>query len=319
LNIINYYYMPRNKMQSMKVLVTGSTSIHGWPIYRLLRRLLPQSAVCAICPPGTSLPVDGNVFSLCLTDAPALAGIRRTFSPTHIIHAGGICDLDACEEDPARARAINVLGTQSVIEIFGGSCCCMYLSVDLVFSGNNPPCDGYAENHATDPVSVVGKTFIEAENAFMQAPSWSIIRLGLPMGSSVDGRKGGVDFIEGRLRRNLPMSLFHDELRSCIDCYDMASAVTDMLMREAHGLYHLGGPRAVSLYDIGLAILLRGGHNPEHLKRWSRKDDIHGPPRIGNVHLNSEKAEKFLGRKIPAWNIGDGGFWYQKATGLMFE
>jgi dTDP-4-dehydrorhamnose reductase len=67
------------------------------------------------------------------------------------------------------------------------------------------------------------------------------------------------------------------------------------------GLIHVGGPHAVSLYEIGERILKRGNYRREALRKWSRKDDVHGPPRIGNVHLNSAKAERLLGRALKAW------------------
>jgi dTDP-4-dehydrorhamnose reductase len=121
------------------------------------------------------------------------------------------------------------------------------------------------------------------------------------MGDSIQGKKGAVDFIEGRLKRNLPMSLFHDEWRSCIDCEELADIVIELFSRRVQGLYHCGGPRPVSLFDIGKQILEKRNYNKEALKIWSRHDDINGPPRIGNVHLNSHKMESLIGRKIKEW------------------
>ena len=63
----------------------------------------------------------------------------------------------------------------------------------------------------------------------------------------------------------------------------------------------LADPRAVSLYEIGERILEKGNYRDEALKKWSRHDDVNGPPRIGNVHLNSAKTEKEIGRKIKEW------------------
>ena len=140
-----------------------------------------------------------------------------------------------------------------------------------------------------------------AEREIARAPRHSIVRLGLPMGDSIQGKKGAIDFIEGRLKRGLPMSLFHDEYRSCIGCEDLADAVVSLFSKEVEGLFHVGGPRAVSLYEIGERILTRGRYGRETLRKWSRRDDVNGPPRIGNVHLNSGKAERLLGRVFKPW------------------
>jgi dTDP-4-dehydrorhamnose reductase len=123
------------------------------------------------------------------------------------------------------------------------------------------------------------------------------------MGKSIDGGKGAIDFIESRLRRNLPISLFHDEWRSCIDCDELADIVIELFSRNVIGLFHLGGPTPVSLYEIGKKILVKGKYDKAALKKWSRADDIHGPPRIGNVHLDSSKVETLLKKKIREWSL----------------
>jgi dTDP-4-dehydrorhamnose reductase len=66
-------------------------------------------------------------------------------------------------------------------------------------------------------------------------------------------------------------------------------------------LFHLGGPHAVSLYEIGKRILEKGKYKKEALRKWSRHDDVDGPPRIGNVHLNSSRVEALIGRRIRKW------------------
>jgi dTDP-4-dehydrorhamnose reductase len=293
--------MHEAEFSSRRILITGITSIHGWPIYKKLKTLARPTNLFGIRPPTMKNPSGENVSSVCMTDAKTLSEIRDSFRPTHVLHAAGVCDLDICEQRPDYARDINVRGAKNVTDVFAGSCPVMYLSADLVFSGLHPPEGGYAESDEPDPVSVVGKTFVCAEREIMRSPAWSILRLGLPMGPSIQGEKGAVDFIEGRLRRNLPLSLFHDEWRSCIGCEDLADIVIEVFARSFRGLYHCGGPKPVSLYDIGKRILEKGNYNEESLKTWSRHDDINGPPRIGNVHLNSRKIESIIGRKIKEW------------------
>jgi dTDP-4-dehydrorhamnose reductase len=263
--------------------------------------VLSPDQVFGIRPPQVFLPKGKNIISGCVTEASLFEEINRTFRPTHVLHAAGVCDLDMCEDEPEKAYAINVTGTKNIVDTFGTSCFIMYLSADLVFSGDNPPQGGYSEDHAPDPVSVVGKTFCAAEEEMKKAQSWSIVRIGLPMGDSVQGEKGAVDFIEGRFKRNLPMTLFHDEWRSCIHCDELADIVVELLLREEQGLFHAGGPKPVSLYEIGQWIVNRGEYDPALLKKLSRLEEKNGPPRVGNIHLNSLKVERLLGRKIQPW------------------
>ncbi len=288
-------------MDTTRILITGITSIHGWPVYKKLKASLPANRLFGVRPPNMRIPDCNNVASLCMTDAGELARLRDDFQPTHVLHAAGVCDLDVCEARPDFAHDINVAGTRNIVSVFSASCYIMYLSADLVFSGNRASSGGYAETDPPDPVSVVGKTYLLAEKEMAKAPRHSIVRIGLPMGDSIQGKKGAIDFIEGRLKRGLPMSLFHDEYRSCIDCDDLSDAIVSLFSMEVEGLFHVGGPKAVSLYEIGERILRRGNYKREALKKWSRTDDVNGPPRIGNVHLNSGKAERLLGRMIRQW------------------
>jgi dTDP-4-dehydrorhamnose reductase len=284
-----------------RILITGITSIHGWPIYEKLKSIVCHDRFFGIRPPNSRMPDDRNAASICMTDRAELMRLRDVFQPTHVIHAAGVCDLDTCEAKPLYAHSINVEGARNITSVFSASCHILYLSSDLVFSGNDPSALGYAETDRPDPVSVVGKTLVLAEKEISKSARHAIVRLGLPMGSSIQGKKGALDFIKHRLQRGLPISLFQDEYRSCIHCDDLADAVVSLLCIEAEGLFHIGGPRPVSLYEIGERILKRGRYKREALIKWSRAEDVNGPPRIGNVHLNSRKVESLLGRSIRQW------------------
>jgi len=215
-----------------RLLITGVTSIHGWPIYKYVRTLLRPENLFAIRPPKMDIPDNENVLSLCMTDTAGLEKIKETFNPTHIIICSGVCDLDVCEERPDWAYALNVIGAGNIISVFEEPTYIMYMSSDLVFSGNNPPSQGYTEEDAPNPVSVAGKTILGAEQEILKAQKNCIIRLGLPVGDSITGTKGGADWVEGRFRKNRPVTLFHDEFRSCIACDEIADIVTCLFSQE---------------------------------------------------------------------------------------
>ncbi len=277
-----------------RILVTGITSIHGWPVYLALREAVPDSRMFGIAPPKTKkkLAAD-NISLLCMTDYDRLVQIRDEFRPTHIIHCAGVCDLDVCEARPGWAHGINVRGARNLIDIFGPEMYILYMSTDLVFSGNKPPQEGYSEEHAPDPVSVVGKTFVEAEEQIRKFRRHCIVRLGLPLGDSFHGDKGAVDWIESRFKRNLPVTLFHDELRSCVSCEEIGEITLALLASESTGLYHFGGDKAWSLYEIG-EYVLRKGYAPELLTGILRHQEKNGPPRVGNVSLDSTRLNALL-------------------------
>jgi dTDP-4-dehydrorhamnose reductase len=281
-----------------RILLTGVTSIHGWPLFTALRERYGKEAVVGVRPPESQEPGGSQVHALCVTDRLALEKLRARFRPDCLVHAGGVCDLDVCEERPAWAEALNVDGARAVVEVFGETSRVIYLSTDLVYSGARPPAGGYREEDTPDPVSVVGNTYRLAEEAIRRATRHLVLRLGLPMGASIQGNKGAVDWIKSRLQRELPVTLFHDEWRSCIDTEEIARVLLRLLETPLEGLYHLGGPDKTSLHEIGQQVLARGGHAASLLKTCSRLEEVGGPPRIGNVHLNSSRLAAALGTRI---------------------
>jgi dTDP-4-dehydrorhamnose reductase len=279
---------------SFRILFTGVTSIHGWPLFEAFSSAISSVNVLGIRSPKMKIPSGPNLFSCCITDKDKLYSFKKQFNPTHVIHCAGVCDLDVCEERPEWAYSMNVVGSKVVADLFGEDCKIVYMSSDLVFSGNKSPLTGYNEEHVPDPVSVAGSTIAAAELQIKRCPQHLILRLGLPIGRSVTGTKGAVDFIETRLRKNLPITLFHDEWRSCILCDDIARASMEMITKELSGLYNLGGPQKVSLYEIGHWILRGKNYNQKYLKGILRAEEKNGPPRMGDVSMNSSKAQKKL-------------------------
>jgi len=273
--------------ENWKILITGITSIHGWPIYNRISACLPPERVFGIRPPRTELPSGTRVKAACITDKDSLYHIREIFRPTHVLHCAGVCDLDVCEDRPEWAYDMNVEGTRSVCDIFW-DLPIFYMSTDLVFSGEAPPEGGYTECHETDPVSVAGKTFAEAEAVLGTIDRSCIVRLGLPLGDSVTGDKGAIDWIENRFRRQLPVTLFHDEFRSCVTCEEIAAMALHVLAGQWTGLYHFGGRKSWSLHEIGAYVIQRGEYNPALLNGIMRHQEANGPPRIGDVSLNSQ-------------------------------
>jgi dTDP-4-dehydrorhamnose reductase len=276
------------------VLVTGITSIHGWPIFNALQTLLPSRLLFGITPPKTDIPIARNMVSLCISDKKKLESIKDAFKPTHVIHCAGVCDLDVCEERPRWAYAINVRGTKNIAEVFGDAVPIIYMSTDLVFSGNHAPTGGYSEIHQPDPISVAGKTFAKAETYIQKRSKHCIVRLGLPLGDSVNGEKGAVDWIENRFKRQLPVTLFFDEYRSCIACEAIGDMAVSILKLKLEGLFHFGGEKRWSLYDIGKYVLRKGNYPSRLLKGIMRHEEKQGPPRIGDVSLNSTKIKNSI-------------------------
>src|SRR5262249_47188160 len=136
----------------------------------------------------------------------------------------------------------------------------VHLSSDLVYSGSGA--GNYVETDPTDPVTVYGKTMVQAEEMITDAiPETSILRISLPMGPSFNRHAGAIDWIQSRFRAGRPATLYFDEIRSCTYCDDLNAVFEWFLSNDVPGLFHLGGPRAIALYQIAQVVNRVGGYD----------------------------------------------------------
>ena len=219
-----------------------------------------------------------------------------------VLDCAGNCALKSCELDPAMAWRINVDGVRNLLEVcLQHRARLVHLSIDLVYSGQEKVPDtfsdvGYIETDPTDPVTVYGKTMVAAEEMILAADSQAcILRISLPMGISFNGHAGAIDWIQSRFKKSKPATLYFDEIRTptYTDCLNELCEV--VLASDLAGLYHAGGPRRLSLFQIAQVINRVGGYDPKLLMGCPRKMAGPMPPRAGDVSLNSDKLTAALG------------------------
>ncbi len=212
-----------------------------------------------------------------------------------VLNCGGSCKLKSCELDPERAWRVNVTGLENLLDVIEGTDVrLIHTSIDLVYSGTG---DGnYLEDHPTDPVTVYGKTMVAAEELLLsRRPDSCILRISLPMGVSFNGHAGAIDWIQSRFKQDKPATLYYDEVRTptYTDCLN--NLFETVLTNELSGIFHAGGPRQLSLYEIGQIVNRVGGYDPNLLMGCLRREAGPIPPRAGNVTLDSSLLERTLG------------------------
>ena len=126
------------------------------------------------------------------------------------------------------------------------------------------------------------------------------------MGTSFNGHAGAIDWIDSRFQAGRPATLYFDEVRSCTYVEDLNRAFERFLTGSEAGLYHLGGPRPITLYQIGQIVNRVGGYDPALLRGCPRLEAGPMPPRAGNVSMNSDRLIPVLGENpIRPWPAED--------------
>jgi dTDP-4-dehydrorhamnose reductase len=288
----------------LPLLIAGVTGVSGYNAFAYFRRLYPGQVI-GLRPTQTWQMIGDDVAALDTEDRAALRRLFEVHRFRSVLNCTGNCALKSCELDPAMAWRTNVASAINVAEVARSfSARLVHLSSDLVYSGNGN--GGYRETDPVDPVTVYGRTMAEGESAVLAAGvGAAVLRISLPMGPSFNPHAGAIDWIQSRFRKDRPATLYFDEVRSCTYTDDLNRVCARFLAGDEQGLFHAGGPQALTLYQIAQVVNRVGGYDPHLLKGCPRRDAGPLPPRAGNVSMNSDKLAEALGENpFRPWPMG---------------
>lgn len=289
----------------LPLLITGIAGVAGFNAFHYFRARFPGQVV-GIRPRQTWRLTGAGIVAQDAEDSTGMAKLFSRHQFRSVLNCVGNCALKSCELDPAMADTVNVKSAAVIADCATrhGSRL-VHLSSDLVFSGSGP--GNYRETDVTDPVTVYGKTMVQAEDLLLgRVLGAAILRISLPMGPSFNRHAGAIDWIGSRFRKHRPATLYFDEVRSCTYCDDLNPVFEWFLGNECRGIYHLGAPRPLTLYEIAQVVNRVGGYDPQMLKGCPRAEAGPMPPRAGNVSMCSDKLITAMGRNpFRAWPAGD--------------
>jgi dTDP-4-dehydrorhamnose reductase len=289
----------------LPLLVTGISGVAGFSAFHYLRARYPGSVV-GIRPAATWQLNGEGIVALDTEDAGALQALFDRHCFRGVLNATGNCALKSCELAPDMAWRTNVQSAAHLARAaVRAGARLVHLSSDLVFSGARA--GGYVETDPTDPVTVYGKTMALGEAVVRSIdPGAAVLRISLPMGPSFNRHAGAIDWIDSRFRNSRPATLYFDEVRSCTYSGDLDRVFEWFLASQSAGLFHAGGPRPLTLYQIGQVVNRAGGYAPALLHGCPRAAAGPIPPRAGNCSMNSGKLYTLLGdNPFQAWPWGD--------------
>lgn len=280
----------------LPLLLTGVAGVAGYNAFSYLRRRYGDRVVAVRRTDNWPLALPG-IVPCDLDDFEQVQRLFEKYQFAAVLNCEGTCKLKSCELDPSMARRVNITSVENLLRAMRGTNTrLVHLSIDLVFSGVGP--GNIREDATPDPVTIYGSTMAEAEQLILTDKSEAtILRISLPMGVSFNGHAGAIDWIQSRFKKHRPATLYFDELRTptYTDCLN--PLLEEVLARELPGLYHAGGTRRLSLYEIAQIVNRVGGYAPEHLMGCMRLEAGPIPPRAGDVTMDSSKLTAALGHQ----------------------
>jgi dTDP-4-dehydrorhamnose reductase len=196
-----------------------------------------------------------------------------------VIHPAAWTNVDACEEDPDRAYAVNGLGTRHVAEAARrAGAHLLYVSTDYVFDGElDRP---YVEWDATNPVSVYGWSKLAGEQEL--GPEATIVRT-----SWVCGATPG-NFVSLVLRlaseRDTLRFIHHERSRPTL-ATDLVPVLRRLAVERRPGVHHVTNEGTATRYELAAAILEAAGLDAARVEPVTVAEL--DPPRKATRPLNS--------------------------------
>ena len=144
----------------LPLLITGVAGVAGYNAYRYFSSRYPGQVIATRRADNWRLRGDG-IVGCDATDAEQLARLFDEYQFGSVINSEGSCALKSCELDPEMAQRVNVGSIETLLNTIGqADVRLLHISIDLVFSGIG---DGmYRESDTPDPVTVYGRTMVEA-------------------------------------------------------------------------------------------------------------------------------------------------------------
>jgi len=178
----------------------------------------------------------------------------KDVNPEIIIHTTAITNVDLCETDHKLASSVNVDGTSNVIEgakITNSKI--VYLSTSFVFDGKK---SGYNEEDKTSPTTFYGLTKFEGEQIVRQSNiPYLILRTDQPYCWVEEWQHtNSVLRVIQTLRAEKILREVQNWENNPTYVPDFVTATSDLLTKNASGIFNLVGSDFINRYDWSLQV-----------------------------------------------------------------
>lgn len=278
----------------MRILITGANGLLGQKIVnQLLKRNVTFLATSQGLNRNSDCP-DELYQSLDVTVETEIRKCIENFTPTHIIHTAAITNVDQCELDPVLCMKVNSFGVKMLFDISKEKGIhFQLLSTDFIFDGQK---GNYKEEDKVGPLSVYANSKVNAENFLRESDykNWSIVRTIIVYGEGNNlTRSNLIVWAVGALKNNEPMRIVDDQFRAPTWADDLAWACIEICDQKKQGIFHISGPKTMSIYEIVERIADHFGYSKEKIVRLSSSElnqPAKRPPRTG-FDLTKASAE----------------------------
>jgi dTDP-4-dehydrorhamnose reductase len=238
-------------------LVIGASGLVGCSLMRSLRELGAAAVGTYANRPGVGLR------HLDITDPVKVAACIADVRPRAIYLTAALTHVDYCEDHAETARRINVSGPRIVAEEARRTGAkLVFYSSEYIFDGADGP---YDEHAVPNPLSVYGRTKLEAENAIRDILGDALLlRTTVVFGWDLHSKNFAMQIYD-RVQQGLEMTIPDDQLGSPTWAEYLAEASVRLMERGASGVVNVAGKDTVPRTEFARALVILFGGKPERV------------------------------------------------------
>lgn len=235
-----------------------------------------------------------------ITDLAKTHQLITDCDPDVVINCAAMTDVDACEQNPETAQAVNATAPKHISHVCSkNEINYIHISTDYVFNGNQD--QAYSVDDSPDPIQHYGMTKYAGEQAVEATCSSAlIIRLSFIYGihQSTSELTGFPAWVTRNLENGDSVPLFTDQFVTPSRAGQAAETILELNSDDRSGVYHVACRDCVTPYQFGNQIADRLGK--QELVSKSSQDTVDRPaPRPTHTCLNVEHTEQALDRLQP--------------------
>ena len=279
----------------MKILITGSNGLLGQKLVYGLREKQGVEIIATAVGANRTGEKTGYIYEeLDITDETAVNTIVDKHHPDCIINTAAMTNVDACESDKKKCKALNVDAVAYLIKACErNSVHLIHLSTDFVFDGKNGP---YSETDIPFPLSYYAWSKLEAEMILAASTiSWAVIRTIIIYGVVDDEQRSNIVlWTKQSLEQKKTISVITDQFRSPTLAEDLADACISAALKRAKGIYHVSGKEIMSIIDIAYFVAEYFGLDKSYIKPVTTAELNQAAKRPLKTGFRIDKAMKEL-------------------------
>lgn len=286
----------------MKILITGANGLVGSHFVENYPKDLKFSSI--ILSPDKS--------ELDITNQKSVENFFKLNRPDVIIHFAAFTDVSAAEEQrgdkDGSCWTVNVEGTANLIRAINYQPYFIYISTDVVFSGNKdnpgPYAEGFPPEQDEKLLSWYGWTKKEAESLVSNnLENWAILRISNPSRAKYDLKLDYVRKILTLFDTGKLYPLFNDQYLTLTFIDEVTASLKILLQKRLAGFFHVSSNNIFTPFKLANLLIektrqVKNVVRPISIESFL-KDNPARYPKYGGLKV--EKTQQMLNLKFKSW------------------